>query len=134
MLDIKKIIENPTLVIEKLNTRGENYDQNITDLISSYKKFVLSSQEEDKLRTQLNILTKEISESNNNDNIKKASVISNNIKVVSNNTKKFHDEYINVMLTIPNIPSKLTPIGDDEKNNIVIETSAVDLEKKSLPH
>jgi seryl-tRNA synthetase len=135
MLDIKMIIDNPISVIEKLNTRGKDYSEEINNIVNFYQSFVVLSQKEDGLREEMNKMAKQIAMDPSDDNKNKARELSDEIKIISAQTKESYQEYYELALKIPNIPSDETPIGDNEIDNVVIETFGnINSNKQTLPH
>ena len=128
MLDQRLIRENPRLVEEKLSARGMNLN------LSHLQKLTLSIKDKEtelsNLQSESNKISKLIG--NYYQNKKNPSVIDiNELKTNGNSLKseiskleqikrELNKEITNEILKLPNFPSKKTPLGKDEKNNVEI--------------
>ena len=126
MLDQRLIRENPTFVEEKLSTRGKNFnlsqihnltleskevDIELCNLQSESKK--ISKLIGNKIRNSDDKNSKELDDLKNKGNEYKSKISEYDER------KKVLDKQIkSEILRLPNFPSKDTPLGNDETNNI----------------
>jgi seryl-tRNA synthetase len=110
MMDIKFIRENKEVmkkvVIEK------RIDLDIDKLLSLDEKRRDLIKKIEELRAEQNKLTK--------DNIEKGKEIKEEIKKLTPDLKETEEEYEAVMLLVPNVHSKDTPVGVDDKDNVEV--------------
>lgn len=124
MLDIKWIRENLDEAIERLNTRGGDF---------SYLREVVAKDEErrnliatvEKLKSERNTKSKEIGllakKGENTEAIKEqVRQIGDQIKLDDEKIALIDAYILEKLLTTPNIPSKTTPIGIDDRDNVLI--------------
>ena len=140
MLDQKLIRENPTFVEDNLSLRGSVYDITfihkltlerkeidieISSLQSKSKK--LSKIIGEQIRTSNNVNTQELSELKNKGNKYRAKVseFEEKKRILD---KKLQDE----ILKLPNFPSKDSPFGQNESNNIQVKEWGDPLKKDNL--
>ncbi len=125
MLDFKKIINNSKLVKEKLKTR--NFDVSIIDKIlklSKERSNVMTYLQ--KLESKKNLISKNIgykklkNESIDKD-LKNVAKIKEEIEKINSKEKEVNLNIKNKLLYIPNLPNENTPIGKDEKSNVLIK-------------
>ena len=125
MLDIKWIRENLNEAIERLNTRGGDF---------SYLKEVVSKDEErrnlistvEKLKGERNTKSKEIGllakKGQDVETIKDVvRQIGEQIKIDDEKIAELDAFILEKLLITPNIQSKQTPVGLDEKDNVLIK-------------
>lgn len=124
MLDIKWIRENIDEAIERLNTRGGDF---------SYLRDVIQKDEErraliatvEKLKSERNTKSKEIGllakKGHDVEPIKESvRQIGEQIKVDDEKIAEIDAYILEKLLNTPNIPSKTTPVGIDDKDNVLI--------------
>lgn len=124
MLDIKWIRENIDEAIERLNTRGSDF---------SYLREVVQKDEErraliatvEKLKSERNTKSKEIGllakKGQDVESIKESvRQIGEQIKVDDEKIADIDAYILEKLLNTPNIPSKATPVGIDDKDNVLI--------------
>jgi seryl-tRNA synthetase len=125
VLDFKKIINNSKLVKEKLKTR--NFDVSIIDKIlklSKERSNVMTYLQ--KLESKKNLISKNIgykklkNESIDKD-LKNVAKIKEEIEKINSKEKEVNLNIKNKLLYIPNLPNENTPIGKDEKSNVLIK-------------
>jgi len=124
MLDIKFIRQNPNIV--KDACKKKNIVCDIDKLLDVDQKRIKVKQELEAIAAEKNKASKLIPQTK--DQIERETII-NAMKALDANTKnlenKFKEldaEFESLILTVPNIPSKDTPIGPDESANIVVES------------
>ena len=141
MLDIKVIRDNPDEVISRLATRNKDYSAEINKIITLDKdrRNLISATEA--VKAHKNEISKKIPE------MKKQNL---DVTAIFEETKKLSDEMKEdedklaaidkelefLLLSVPNLPSKTTPIGKDDSENVEIrrygEPRKFDFEPK--PH
>ncbi len=116
MLDIKLIQKDIDYVIEKLRSR--NVDESLL------KKLSTNINERNKLIHQLNkkqeeknIVSSQMAKDRNEEIIRKASSIKNEIKELEIQIEKYQIILDELLPTIPNIPLDIVPVGRDEDDN-----------------
>ena len=132
MLDQKLIRENPTFVEENLSLRGKVYKiSHIHELTVKKKDIdieISSLQSESKKLSKL--IGQEIGKSKNNDNDspelislkKKGNEYRIKISELEEKQRILDQEVGDEIYNLPNFPSKDTPIGKDESDNLQIKT------------
>lgn len=120
MLDIKYIIKNQDKV--KQAAKDKNIDLDINQLISLDKKRKDLLQKVDDLRKKRNEIA-----NNLKDPKKRSDKLISDGKKIKNDLTKFEkdlravqEDYNKLMLMVPNVPSKDTPVGSDESGNIEV--------------
>ena len=139
MLDQRLIRENPRLIEEKLSLRGINLDlSHLQELTITIRQ---KEQELSNLQSESNKISKLIG--NYYHNQKNSSAIDiNELKINGNNLKseiskleqikrELNKEIIDEILKLPNLPSKHTPVGKDESQNIEIRKWGIALKKEN---
>ncbi len=127
MLDIKLIRENPKLVKENIKKKFQNEKillvDKVKDLDEEWRKL---KTELDSLRHERNEISEKINQIKKEKKpveslIKKAKEIPEKIAEGEKKEKEFEKEIRQIMLQIPNIISKKTPLGKDASQNKVIK-------------
>jgi len=122
MLDIKFIRENKDKIKDAI--KNKNIKLNLDELLRLDKKRRILLDKIDKLRTKRNELAKIGKTAKPSaEQIEEGKKIKKNINKEEENLKKINQNYIDLMVLIPNIPSKDTPIGKDETENVEIFNS-----------
>lgn len=119
MLDVKLIQKNVEVVIDKLKSRNvdENLLKELSICINNRNKLLhnLSIANEQK-----NIISKQISTSNNDELFSKAKEIKDEIKKIETELNVWQEKLDSILPTIPNIPLDIVPVGQDENDNKLI--------------
>jgi len=119
MLDIKFIRENKKEVQEA--AKNKLLDLDVDKLLSLDERRLTLLQEIEELNAQKNNINDEIAKSDNREPIiAKAKKIKHKLSELEPEYKKVKKEYDNLMVKVPTVPSKDTPIGETEKDNKVI--------------
>ena len=140
MLDQRLIRENPRLVEEKLSVRGINLD------LSHLHELTISIRQKDNEISSLQAESNKISKSIGNyyhNQKEKSEIDINDLKKKGNNLKseisnleqikrKLNREIIDEILTLPNFPSRDTPKGKDESQNIEIRKWGNTLHRENI--
>ena len=128
MIDIKIIRENPELVKENIKKKFQNEKLPLVDkIVNKDKEWRKLKIQIDNLRAERNKVSREIAEAKKKQDkkiekelMKKAKEIPDKIARSEEKSKKLQMEINEIMLQIPNIISKETPIGKDESENKVL--------------
>ncbi len=119
MLDINYIRENKDKVAQAIIYKG--IDLNLEYLLDLDKKRRTLKQEVDELREKRNEITEQIKNGKKTDKlIKNAKEVKRLISELEDKYSRVKKEYEKLLLFVPQIPSKDTPIGKDENDNKVI--------------
>jgi len=127
MLDIKFIRENPDKVKENIKKKfQEDKIKKVDELLEKDKEYRKLLQDSEKLRAERNKLTSEINQLKKqgkdiSDLVKKAKELPGKIKEAEDRKNNLNYEIKEIMLIIPNIISKDSPIGKDESENVEIK-------------
>ncbi|WP_395473212.1 serine--tRNA ligase [Spiroplasma endosymbiont of Nomada rufipes] len=141
MIDIEKIRNNLEKTINKIETRGQSYKNEINKIFNLDLEIRTLKTKNQKLEETRNKQSKQISEllkNKKNDQIKKIKddmiilkekIIKNNLKIVD-----LEDKIYELQLVIPNIPHFSVPQGNDETNNQEVRKWGKIIKKNSKPH
>ena len=120
MLNKKLLNQSPEMVKKNLSTRGYTLDVEKWIKFEEERKIAQVNLETN--QESLNKLSKEISSSKDDDNLKdQASSLSTIVKQDKEILQSIQDNIDEFLLDIPNLLDKTVPIGDDEASNQVIE-------------
>ena len=120
MLDKKLLNQSPEMVKKNLSSRGYILDIEKWTKLEDERKIAQVNLETN--QESLNKLSKEISNSKNNVDLKdQASSLSTLVKQDKEILQSIQDNIDEFLLDIPNLLDKTVPIGDDEASNQVIE-------------
>ena len=123
MIDIKLIRENPELVKANIKKKFQDEKLPLVDKVlkldEEWRKIKF---EEDRLRSERNNISKQISEAKKAGSsatalMKKAKDIPEEIEKLGSKKEKLEEEIKKIMMTIPNIIHNSVPIGKDDKEN-----------------
>src|SRR3972149_1014619 len=115
MLDINFIRENTNIF--KKAARDKGYVVDIEKLIKIDDKRRDLIQKVEDLRTEQNKLTKGLKGKPDKTVIEKSKKLKEKLEALEPRFDKIEKEFMELMLLVPNIPSKDTPIGKDESQN-----------------
>jgi seryl-tRNA synthetase len=124
MLELKFVRNNPDVVGRALINRNMG-----TELIDSLLEYDVAWREcvaeGDSLKHKRNVVTREIAQfkKENKDALSKINEmqgINDRIKEIDDQIRDYKSKINEIMLSIPNIPSEMTPIGKDENDNPVV--------------
>ncbi|MBR8833639.1 MAG: serine--tRNA ligase [Stigonema ocellatum SAG 48.90 = DSM 106950] len=128
MLDIKQIRDNPQLVQEKLNTRGNNYD--IQPLLALDRQQRELEAKRNQLQARSNEIAKLIPEkikaggNPKGEEIQalrdEGSSIKADLGTLEPLEKDFTAKINELLLALPNLPSDSTPMGKSEEDNVEV--------------
>lgn len=126
MYDIKTIRENPDLVKNDLNKRGDLDKITWVDDVLKYdKEWRTLITEANRLREQRNKVTAEIAElmkrgKDVEKKIEEAKKIPEEINRLENSAREYRDKMDNILLRLPNLMHESVVIGKDENDNVEI--------------
>ncbi len=136
MLDIRLIRENPELVRQGLEKRGDSYALNsIVELDERYRNLLRQTEE---LRAKHNEASKQLSTSKEKppDLIAQMRQLGEQISSLQQQTREAKTELDSLLLELPNIPHPSVPLGEGPADNVVVRTWGKPREFafKPLPH
>jgi seryl-tRNA synthetase len=136
MLDIKLIRENPELVRQALEKRGDSFDlESILEIDSHYRSLLRQTEE---LRAKHNEASKQLSQSKEKPpkRIAQMRQLGEQISSLQLETRVAKADLDSLLLGLPNIPHPSVPIGRGEGDNVVVRTwgKPGKFSFKPLPH
>jgi seryl-tRNA synthetase len=136
MLDIKLIRENPELVRQALEKRGDSFAlDNILEIDGRYRSLLRQTEE---LRAKHNKASKQLSKSQEKPPqfIAQMRQLGEQISSLQQQTKEAKANLDSLLLELPNIPHPSVPLGKDAGDNVVVRTWGKPREFpfKPLPH
>jgi len=136
MLDIKLIRENPELVRQSLEKRGDSYVlDNILKIDERYRNLLRQTEE---LRAKHNETSKQLGQSNEKPPqlIAQMRQLGEQISSLQQQNKEAKAELASMLLELPNIPHPSVPLGGGAGNNVVVRTCGKPkkLSFEPLPH
>lgn len=119
MLNIKDIINNLDFYKEKIKEKKCFFD--LDYLVFEYNEYLKYIQIEQKINQEKNILNSKAKNKDNLELIKnEAFLLNENLKEIQHNLNYHKDNYLNLLMQIPNITDKSVPIGENENDNVEI--------------
>lgn len=143
MLEIKRILENTELIIERLKIRGidaTNTVNEISDMDTQRKQLQKQlddiKSEQNSLAKSIGKLFKEGKQTEANAAKNKASELKEKIKVIENLYNEANNKLEEKIVELPNIPNNLVPSGKTEADNVEIKNGGAipELQENALPH
>jgi seryl-tRNA synthetase len=136
MLDIKLIRENPELVRQALEKRGDSFAlDSILEIDGRYRSLLRQTEE---LRAKHNEASKQLSKSKEKPPqlIAQMRQLGEQISSLQQQTKEAKADLDSLLLELPNIPHPSVPLGRGEVDNEVVRTwgKPRDFSFKPLPH
>jgi len=136
MLDIKLIRENPELVREALEKRGDSFAlDNILEIDGRYRSLLRQTEE---LRAKHNEASKQLSKSKEKPPqfIAQLRQLGEQVSSLQQQTKEAKANLDSLLLELPNIPHPSVPLGRGEGDNVVVRTwgKPGELPFEPLPH
>lgn len=127
MLDIKRIRENTKEVIEALNKRKGDFTGKINRIITIDKELRNIQTENESMQSGRNKLSKEIGKFMGQKQFDKANEIKQKVasfkdEIAKNNEimENLSGELKEILLSLPNTPETVVPVGEDESQNVQI--------------
>ena len=127
MLDIRFVRENPNLVKQSLQRRGEVDKVQVVDqLLEDDKNWRSLQTEANDLRNKRNKLTEDIANlrrkgGDTSELVKKAEQIPDQIKELEKKTGELECRITNTLMNLPNILHESVPFGKDESDNVEVK-------------
>jgi len=118
MLDIKFIEENKEEVKRAVEVKGLDVDINKLLDLNNKRKTLLAEIEELRAERNRNVEKIKNDSSEKEKLIEEGKSIKNKLKVVEEDYRKVREDFEELMLLVPNIPSEDTPVGDDDEDNV----------------
>jgi seryl-tRNA synthetase len=136
MIDIKLIRENPELVRQALEKRGDSFAlDSIIEIDGRYRSLLRQTEE---LRAKHNEASKQLSQSKEKppQRIAQMRQLGEQISSLQQQTKEAKASLDSLLLELPNIPHPSVPLGRGADDNVVVRTwgKPRDLPFKPLPH
>ena len=136
MLDIKLIRENPELVRQALEKRGDSFAlDSILEIDGRYRSLLRQMEE---LRAQHNEASKQLSKSQEKppQRIAQMRQLGEQISSLQQQTKAAKANLDSLLLELPNIPHPSVPLGRGADDNVVVRTwgKPREVSFKPLPH
>lgn len=123
MPDIKFIIENTDLVREGLNKKGyTKEDLDLDELIKLHKDITALKTSSQSLAEEKNKLSAQIKSASAEERpniIQKSKALGEEFKKQEEDLNKLQEQFDLMMLKMPNLPSKESPVGPDDSANVV---------------
>jgi seryl-tRNA synthetase len=116
MLDIKFIRENKDIVVAAC--KNKNREVNLDELISMYETRTALRREIDDINQRRNIAQKDR-------NIEEGQKLKGLLEEAETKFKDADNQFLALMLKVPNIPSADTPVGKDDSENKVVRSWGV---------
>lgn len=122
MLDIKFIRENPKKIKEGCKQKQAKVDVDLLLEVDKKRQETLKALED--MRAQKNRASKEIAKTENEKEkrkiILKMQELDSNSDRLNKTLKELDKEFSDLMLQIPNLPQEDVPVGQDERDNVVL--------------
>ena len=142
MLEVSKIRNQKTIIIENLKKRGINIDKELNDLLSYDQERISNQQIMDDLLAEGNKIAQEIGIRAKNNQLneitplkERASIIKTEAKSLAEKGKLIEDKIMKILINIPNVPNEKVPIGKTAKDNAIELEWGESIEKDDLkPH
>jgi seryl-tRNA synthetase len=143
MLSLKFIQENPELVIERLAVKHFDAREIVQQVLALYQKRNENQIESDGCKAEMNQLSKEIGilfkegKTDEANNAKERTVVLKElIRQHDEDFVTIDNEMAALQVLMPNLPSKLVPVGRTPEDNLVVATGGVMpvLPEGSKPH
>lgn len=136
MLDIKLIRENPELVRQALEKRGDSFAiDSILEIDGRYRSLLRQTEE---LRAKHNEASKQLSKSKEKPPqlIAQMRQLGEQISALQQQTKEAKANLDSLLLGLPNIPHPSVPLGKSAGDNVIVRTwgKPRELSFKPLPH
>ena len=126
MLDINLIRENPDIVRDSLEKRGDAEKLKMLDKLIEYdKNWRQSLTRLNSLRHKKNVITSEIAQlkkkgKDTREKIEQVNEIAQKIDVLTEKVDKYKENINHILLRLPNLLHDSVPIGKNEKDNVEI--------------
>ena len=123
MISINDIRTSPQKVEEVLNTKG--YEGSISDIVSIDENFRKLTHSLETSRAKKNLVSEEVAKAKrsgeqSDGKIKQMRVLGDEIKSLETELSELKEKLSLKLEEIPNMPDQSVPIGEDEKDNIIV--------------
>ena len=123
MISINDIRTSPQKVEEALNTKG--YEGSISDIVSIDENFRKLTHSLEISRAKKNLVSEEVAKAKrsgeqSDGKIKQMRVLGDEIKLLETELSELKEKLSLKLEEIPNLPDQSVPIGEDEKDNVVV--------------
>ncbi len=139
MLDLKFVRSNLKAVREMVKNRGYELDVSRFELLDQERRMRLKILEE--LRHRRNQVSEEIAAMKKrgedpSEVIAQMREVSSDIKEKEKELARFQKELEDILMVVPNMPHESVPVGQDEKDNLVVRTwgEVKEMDFDPLPH
>ncbi len=120
MIDIKELENNKELYLKAFLNKGYDLKKDVDEAISLNKEYLKLLNKEQEIRSELNILTKQIKTNKDNNLIVKAKEISTLASKIKDEISDLKTKLFELISYFPNINSAEVPVGSDEKDNVFL--------------
>lgn len=125
MLDIKAIRSNPDAVKQAMRNRNMNADQLIDEILEIDQQRRKITGETEAKKAEQNADTKQIpilkkAGEDTTALMEQLKNLSDEIKVLDSALSELEKKQMNILLSLPNIPSATTPVGKDDSENVEV--------------
>jgi len=139
MLDLKFIRQNPDVVRQAIENKGEKADLNrLLTLDEEYRELLVRA---DGLKHDRNVVSKQIGAmraegQSGDEQMAKMREVSQQIKDLDARSKALEEEIGQIVMSIPNLPHESVPVGRDDADNVEIKQwgQAAQFDFQPLPH
>ena len=125
MLDLKNILDNKNDVAELLLSRGYKLDIDFIEKKSLERKDLI--QKKEKLACDKNVISDSFRKAKDDDHKEQlmtdSKKIDEQVQVLKSSLELIEVSLNNHLLEIPNLPHHSCPVGNNDKDNIIIEES-----------
>ena len=125
MLDLKYIVEHIDTVIQKLNTRGQDFSylRSLVSLSENRKNIITEVEAKKAFRNETSKKIGELKrlKQDATDVLAQVETIGDEIKQLDQQLIEVDEKIKDILLNTPNIPSDTTPIGANEEDNVEIK-------------
>ena len=123
MISINDIRTSPQKVEEALNTKG--YEGSISDIVSIDENFRKLTHSLEISRAKKNLVSEEVAKAKrsgeqSDGKIKQMRGLGDEIKLLETELSELKEKLLLKLEEIPNIPDQSVPIGEDEKDNVIV--------------
>ena len=123
MISINDIRTSPQKVEEALNTKG--YEGSISDIVSIDENFRKLTHSLETSRAKKNLVSEEVAKAKrsgeqSDGKIKQMRVLGDEIKSLETELSELKEKLTLKLEEIPNLPDQSVPIGEDEKDNVIV--------------
>ena len=123
MISINDIRTSPQKVEEALNTKG--YEGSISDIVSIDENFRKLTHSLETSRAKKNLVSEEVAKAKrsgeeSDGKIKQMRVLGDEIKSLETELSELKEKLSLKLEEIPNMPDQSVPIGEDEKDNVIV--------------